>query len=325
MSATTAIVGEMTTTTITTTTTLEKRPMPQLPWKHAYRQGFATIGEGRCREPFDMYYELHGTGPKRVVLLMGMNSPCQAWDYQASDEYTPLDETESRDVTTHFGAQGEYTVLTFDARGVGWTGGSWDWYNSEDWARDVIDLLDHLGWTKDVHAVGHSAGGQALLKTLLLSPERFRSAALLNTTAGGIRPFTGPWVFISNLFNWLNEKPEDGSYKTNFEKLQARMIARNSRTKPQTAGSLVSQAVASLRHWVSANDLLKIKSSGIPTLVVSNSWDNYAYLSHSQYLHDMLESWKFVVYEDTGHNVPTSRHKELNQLLSDFWKHADSV
>lgn len=79
-------------------------------------------------------------------------------------------------------------------------GGSWDWYNSEDWARDVIDLLDHLGWTQDVHAVGHSAGGQALLKTLLLSPERFRSAALLNTTAGGIRPFTGPWVFISNLF-----------------------------------------------------------------------------------------------------------------------------
>ncbi|CDH49749.1 alpha beta-hydrolase [Lichtheimia corymbifera JMRC:FSU:9682] len=330
MSATTAIVGEMTTTattTITATTTVEKRPMPELPWKHAYRQGFATIGEGRCREPFSMYYELHGTGPKKVALLMGMNSPCQAWDYQ----------------TTHFGAQGEYTVLTFDARGVGWTGGSWDWYNSEDWARDVIDLLDHLGWTQDVHAVGHSAGGQALLKTLLLSPERFRSAALLNTTAGGIRPFTGPWVFISNLFvsdkskqmerlmrinyteNWLNEKPEDGSYNTNFEKLQARMIARNSRTKPQTAGSLVSQAVASLRHWVSASDLHKIKASGIPTLVVSNSWDNYAYLSHSQYLNDMLESWKFVVYEDTGHNVPTSRHKELNQLLSDFWKHADNV
>ena len=51
-----------------------------------------------------------------------------------------------------------------------------------------------------------------------------------------------------------------------------RMIARNSRTKPQTAGSLVSQAVASLRHWVSANDLYKIKSSGIPTLVVSSKY-----------------------------------------------------
>lgn len=54
--------------------------------------------------------------------------------------------------------------------------------------------------------------------------------------------------------------------------LLQRMIARNSRTKPQTAGSLVSQAVASLRHWVSANDLLKIKSSGIPTLVVSSKY-----------------------------------------------------
>lgn len=54
--------------------------------------------------------------------------------------------------------------------------------------------------------------------------------------------------------------------------LLQRMIARNSRTKPQTAGSLISQAVASLRHWVSANDLLKIKSSGIPTLVVSSKY-----------------------------------------------------
>lgn len=50
------------------------------------------------------------------------------------------------------------------------------------------------------------------------------------------------------------------------------MIARNSRTKPQTAGSLVSQAVASLRHWVSASDLHKIKASGIPTLVVSSKY-----------------------------------------------------
>lgn len=31
-------------------------------------------------------------------MIVGMNSPCQAWDYQASDEYTPLDETESRGV-----------------------------------------------------------------------------------------------------------------------------------------------------------------------------------------------------------------------------------
>ena len=120
MSVTTAIVGEITTTT--TTATVEKRPMPELPWKHSYRQGFATIGEGRCREPFSMYYEMHGTGSKKVALLMGknciflyllgcfiltigflgMNSPCQAWDYQASnhcsDEYTSLDETESRGV-----------------------------------------------------------------------------------------------------------------------------------------------------------------------------------------------------------------------------------
>lgn len=37
---------------------------------------------------------------------LGLNTPCQAWDYQTS-ELAPT---------------GENTIVTFDARGVGWTG-----------------------------------------------------------------------------------------------------------------------------------------------------------------------------------------------------------
>lgn len=118
--------------------------------------------------------------------LLGLNAACQTWDYQ----------------TTYFGGSGEYTVLVFDARGVGWTDGDWDWYNTAEWAEDVLDLLDYIGWRKDIHIVGHSAGGEVLLKMLLSnrSVGRFRSASLLNTTAGGIPPFTGGWVIISNAF-----------------------------------------------------------------------------------------------------------------------------
>ncbi|KAI9278859.1 Alpha/Beta hydrolase protein [Phascolomyces articulosus] len=307
-----------------------KKPMPTLTWSHECIQGFVPVAKTRSSQPIEMYYELHGTGTKKIVLLMGMNAACQAWDYQ----------------TTHFGAMNEYTVLCFDARGVGWTGGSWDFYNSEHWALDFLELLDQLNWTQDIHAVGHSAGGQALMKALLLNeiPNRFLSASLLNTSAGGLRPLTGPWTIISNLFvkdpkeqmirlmrtnyteSWLNAKPDDendSSFDTNFDKLYARMEERNSRNRSQNVGSMISQAIASLRHWVSDKELEMIKKSGISTLVVSNSWDNFAYLSHSEHLATKLSPWKFIVFDDTGHNVPTARSNELNTLLDTFWKHAE--
>jgi pimeloyl-ACP methyl ester carboxylesterase len=80
------------------------------------------------------------------------------------------------------------------------TDGSWDSYNTTEWAKDVLELLDHLGWTSDVHAVGYSAGGQVLQKMILMSSDRFMSAALISTTAGGTRPLTGAYTLVSNLF-----------------------------------------------------------------------------------------------------------------------------
>ncbi|KAI8142705.1 Alpha/Beta hydrolase protein [Fennellomyces sp. T-0311] len=247
--------------------------------------------------------------------------------------------------TEYFGSTDEYTILTFDARGVGWTGGGWDSYNSHEWALDFLELLDYLDWVRNVHSVGHSAGGQALMKALLLNtiPNRFQSASLLNTTTGGLRPLIGPWTIVSNLFvkdpheqmkrllrinyteNWLRSRPDDDvSFDTNFDKILARTQDRNSRNRPQSTGSMISQAIASLRHWVSEKDLAIIKKSGVPMLVVSNSWDNFAYLSHSEYLNAKLEPWKFVVFDDTGHNVPSARYNELNKLFEEFWKHAET-
>ncbi|KAI9313818.1 Alpha/Beta hydrolase protein [Dichotomocladium elegans] len=308
------------------TTQNEERTMPTLAWAHPVKQGFATVARNRAKNPIAIYYELHGQGVERVAMLMGMNSTCQAWDYQ----------------TTHFGVLDGYTVLTFDARGVGWTGGGWDWYDSDAWAADFLELLDHVGWTTGVHAVGHSAGGQALLRALLIDPDRFKSAALLNTTAGGLRPLAGPAVIVSNLFasdpkkrqdrlirinyteHWLQSRAPDTDM-TQLDLLRKRLEDRDRRTRPQTLGGMLGQAVASLRHRVTGEELIRIRESEIPILVLTTSldtWDNFVYLSHSEYLNEKLSPWRFVVFEDTGHNVPTARHQELNQLLEAFWKYA---
>ena len=47
------------------------KQMPQLKWHHVYTQSFAPVATTRSTEPIEMYYELHGTGPKKIVLLMG--------------------------------------------------------------------------------------------------------------------------------------------------------------------------------------------------------------------------------------------------------------
>ncbi|KAG2185520.1 hypothetical protein INT44_002313 [Umbelopsis vinacea] len=303
------------------------KKMPELHWQHPYKQGFATVAQGRSQEPVNLYYEMHGNGPRKVLFIMGLNTPCQAWDFQTS-ELAPT---------------GENTIVTFDARGVGWTDGTWDSYNTTEWAKDVLELLDHLGWASEVHAVGYSAGGQVLQKMLLLSPQRFKSIALVSTTAGGTRPFTGAYTLISNLFvsdpheqlrrlmrinytkSWLDQRPDDdSSVDTNFERVFKKQLERNTRNRPQQIGGMVSQAIASMRHWVTASDLAKIRSFGIPTLVATNTWDNFVHTSHSFYLRDHLQPDVFMVFEDTGHVIPTAKYKEFNSALVQLWTKAET-
>ncbi|CAM0139994.1 hypothetical protein VKS41_007336 [Umbelopsis sp. WA50703] len=302
------------------------RKMPELTWPYPCQQGFAPVAQARSSAPVNIYYELHGDGRRRILLIMGLNTTCQAWDYQ----------------TREFAPSGENTVLTFDARGVGWTDGSWDWYNTTEWAKDALELLDHVGWMSDVHAVGYSAGGQVLQKMMLMSLDRFKSAAMVCTTAGGSRPFTGPYTLIRNLFEkdpneqlrnlirinytktWLDQRPDDDStVDTNFEKVFNLQLKRNKRNRPQQVGAIASQAVASMRHWVTAADLEKIRSSGIPFLVATNTWDNFVHSSHSFYLRDHLKPYKFLVFEDTGHVVPTAKYPEFNTALADLWTKAE--
>lgn len=55
----------------------------------------------------------------------------------------------------------EYTVLVFDNRGMGMSDKPFMRYTTTEMAKDIVELLDHVGWTADrsVHVVGVSLGG----------------------------------------------------------------------------------------------------------------------------------------------------------------------
>ena len=55
----------------------------------------------------------------------------------------------------------KYTCLIFDNRGIGESDKPILLYSTSEMAKDIVELLDHVGWTqtRSVHVVGISMGG----------------------------------------------------------------------------------------------------------------------------------------------------------------------
>ena len=55
----------------------------------------------------------------------------------------------------------KYTCLMFDNRGMGDSDKPLLRYTTSEMAKDIVELLDHVGWTqsRSVHVVGISMGG----------------------------------------------------------------------------------------------------------------------------------------------------------------------
>ena len=68
----------------------------------------------------------------------------------------------------------KYTTLVFDNRGMGESGKPLLRYTTSEMAKDLVELLDHVGWTEDrsVHVVGISMGGMIAQELVcLMCPE----------------------------------------------------------------------------------------------------------------------------------------------------------
>lgn len=69
---------------------------------HKYENGHVEVDHQHQASPIKLYYELHGCGPEKVVMIMGnskqrrdemieyvlvylgLSSPCSSWDNQVS-------------------------------------------------------------------------------------------------------------------------------------------------------------------------------------------------------------------------------------------------
>ncbi|MCJ1477659.1 hypothetical protein MMC13_006332 [Lambiella insularis] len=116
--------------------------------------GKVSVAEKRGG-PFDIAYEVHGTGATKLVWIVGLGAFKWFWQRQTKD----FGNAESS----------QYTCLTFDNRGMGESDKPLFLYSTKAMAKDVIELLEHLEWVEErkvgkeaerkVHVIGISIGG----------------------------------------------------------------------------------------------------------------------------------------------------------------------
>ena len=103
-------------------------------------------------------------GPNRVVLIHSIALDRSIWDGVGEE------------------LAGKASVLTYDARGHGRSGRVPGPYTTEQFARDVTELMGHVGWRSAVIA-GCSMGGNVAQAIGGLYPERVAGLGLIDTTA----------------------------------------------------------------------------------------------------------------------------------------------
>ncbi|KAK0448316.1 Alpha/Beta hydrolase protein [Desarmillaria tabescens] len=291
------------------------------------RRGLCPVTEIRNTTTFEshsLYFEQHGTGPEKLVFVMGLNSSSFAWALQVA----------------HFSRLPQYSVLVFDNRGVGYSGVPRGPFTTSAMAEDLVALLDYVGWKepRGIHIIGLSLGGMIAQEVAYRIPERITSLTLGVTTPGGY-PWTNfpPWKGVIGLLkatftkdltikipiihdmvftkSWLEDKDEEDPRRTNRERETEVLRNRINLTKPQTLLGTIYQMCAGLTHHVTPGRLRKISSSVPKVLLVTGDEDNLVKSDNTFYLKRHMPEAELVQWENTGHAIHYQRRREFNALI----------
>jgi len=280
--------------------------------------------ETSLTESHSLYFEQHGTGENKVVLIMGLNTSSFSWGDQV--------ELLSKD----------NSVLVFDNRGVGNSTTPRGPYSTSAMAEDVIALLEFVGWRtgkRDLHIVGTSLGGMIALELSTRIQSEILSLTLGVTTPGaGFLGNFPPWEGVKTLARlfllsapedkvplvlnmlfpreWLESPSENNPSETNRTEQTRQYLRRLEITRPQTVVGHFSQMVAGLTHHISPARLRSI-SSGIPKVtIVTGDSDNLIRPVNSRVLKEHMTEAELKTWDQTGHALHAQWPKRYCDLLN---------
>ncbi|RHZ75316.1 hypothetical protein Glove_216g193 [Diversispora epigaea] len=289
------------------------------------KKGYVTINNPK---KFKIYYEIHGKEGKetnKLLFIMGLFNTSLGWESQVK----------------YFGNHPDYQVCVFDNRGVGWSDAPSGLYRTSQMAQDVVELLEHLGWTENVHVIGVSMGGMIAQELALAKPHYIKSLCLTSTSPGrSLVPMTGLKYINKMSFVRDPEKkirislklvypqelletpaPEGSPHKTYEDIFTEVFLDRIEKTRKQPTRGAIGHLSANFRHHVSPSKLEQIKNTISHILVVTGTNDNLIKPQNSFHLAKHLgvdvECW-----EGSGHALCSEKPEKYNEMLERHFRKA---
>jgi pimeloyl-ACP methyl ester carboxylesterase len=184
-------------------------------------------------------------------------------------------------------------------------------------ARDVLELLDHLG-VERAHVAGSSAGAIVALKVAIDAPERVLTLGVFASTPG-LRPSrvdAAAWVARIQALGVRGFLAATLADRFDLATVDRRFVEwwldESARTSPEWLARFVP-----LMASVDLTDALG--AIRCPTLAVAPDHDPIASLAQYEVLRDRIPDVEFVVYRGLPHNitdaVPDRCARELARFL----------
>lgn len=291
-------------------------------------KGKCAVATGRGG-PFNIAYEIHGTGPIRTVWIMGLGALKWYWQRQTQD----FSHNEGD----------KYSCLIFDNRGMGESDKPLLRYSTSEMARDALELLEHVGWIEDrsLHVVGISMGGMIAQELAYLEPKRIASLSLVSTCAE-LMNTVGYFQNLRNRINilipkpldkqiaeiksrvspsWLNQPDEEGTFPTNGDRFAAQELTKRQDLEGFTRKGFLLQALAVGYHKKSPAQLREMadKVGRERIQVLHGTIDNLITFPHAEVLVEALGGeegeMRKVVFEGRGHYIPMEERQKFKGVI----------
>jgi 3-oxoadipate enol-lactonase len=258
----------------------------------------------------EIYYESAGGGSP-LVLIMGLGMTATGW---------------WRTVPV---LAEEFTVLSFDNRGVGRSSRPPGSYSCEQMAGDAIAVLDAAGF-ETAHVYGVSLGGMVAQELALRWPERVRGLVLAATTHGGshaIAPDRATLEFFHRRGQmpaeeavWASVPYNYGARTRNFHGDRiAADIAERLRF-PIEREPYLAQLAAALGHDTSE----RLAAINAPTLIVHGTDDRMVAPGNARLLAQRIAGAQLQLWKEAGHLFFTDEPR-ADRAIAAFLRQADEL
>lgn len=236
-----------------------------------------------------------------------------------------------RRIISHF--EGQFRCLAYDQRGHGRSFKPDSGYTPEDYAQDLLEIIDSQGWSQ-IHLVGHSMGARNALCFAALHPQRLKSLVMVDM---GPEEYRVAFQYYEDLLNLVPTPFQDRASAKAFlfeeftKKAQskedpltlANYFYANLEEKPsgEIDWKFSKKAIIdSVKAGRGKNRWNEVESLEMPTLLIrgQRSLD----LPRDVY-EEMLRRQpliKGVEIVDAGHWVHSDKPLETIQALEAFWQ-----